>query len=96
MSRQDRLKDYAAMKGPAGEGRDQKNLDYWADRATANSQCASRASRAMDLPSTGKKMATRDTAMGQFEPRSVNARMAGKADKNHAGSNYMPNVRRQS
>lgn len=36
--RLDRLKEYADPQCcPHGAGRDQKNLDYWADRAKANS-----------------------------------------------------------
>jgi len=42
---QERISGYVEAKGPAGEARYQKNLDYWADRATKNSEVAPRPSR---------------------------------------------------
>lgn len=56
----------------------QENLDAWAARANANSECAPRATSKMNLPSTGKAMELRDTDMGPKVPRKVNRMMAGK------------------
>lgn len=97
MSRQDRLKEYATMKGPAGEASSKKNLDYWADCATQNSQIAPRASDGpMRLPSTGK-MNARDTDKVPFRSRSVDARMKATQDMNIAGdTSYLPSIRRDA
>ena len=35
--REERIKEYAKMEGPAGESSEKENLDYWAARAKANS-----------------------------------------------------------
>jgi hypothetical protein len=97
MSRLERLKEYANPRhGPQGAGRDQKNLDYWSDRAEANSEIAPRASDGpMRLPST--KVNTRDTAMGPKVSRGVDARMKAKADINVAGgSAYLRGIRRNA
>jgi hypothetical protein len=98
MSRQDRLKEYSnSGRGPHGAGRDQKNLDNWADRAKENSGLAPRASRKMSLPSTGKRTALRDTDAAPFHSRKVDARMAAKEDQNVGGdSPYMRGVRRNA
>jgi len=93
MTRIDRLKSYQKMEGPKGAGRDMANIDYWSNRAETNSELAPRASDGpMRLPST--RVSVRDTEMGPKVSRSVNARMAAKADKNDVGSTFMPNVRR--
>ena len=97
--RRERINGYAKAKGPAGEARDQKNLDYWADRATKNAEIAPRASDgAMKLPSTGKRVDVRDTTMSPKASRKVDSRMAGKDDLNHEeeGSSYMRGIRRNA
>ena len=97
--RQERINGYARAKGPGGEASDQKNLDYWADRATKNSEVAPRASNgAMKLPSTGKRVDVRDTTMSPKASRNVDARMAAKDDLNHEeeGSSYMRGIRRNA
>lgn len=71
------LPDNTSACSANGEGRDQKNIDYWVARATANSEIAPRAKRKAVLPDTGKRMELRDTAMRQFEPRKINAKMSG-------------------
>jgi hypothetical protein len=97
MSRQDRVRQYAKpQRGPHGAGRTQANLDYWADRATENSEIAPRASRKMNLPGTGK-MGVRSSDMGPKVSRKVEARMAATSDMNVAGDDtYMPGVRRNA
>ena len=98
MSRQDRLKEYSdPMRGPHGAGRDEKNLRYWQDRATANSEIGPRASAGpMKLPSTGVN--ARDTEMKPYRSRSVdNAMKEAKADLNdEGGSAYMRGIRRNA
>jgi hypothetical protein len=99
MSRLDRLKEYSnPMRGQPGAGRDEKNLEYWADRAKENSQCAPRATdKPMDLPATGKRQELRDTAMSPRTSRNADARMQAKADTNFVGdSSYMRGIRRES
>jgi hypothetical protein len=98
MTRIDRLKEYAdPTRGPQGAGRDEKNLAYWQDRASENSQIAPRARKGeMKLADTGKKVVTRDTAMKPMEQRKIDRRMAGRDDPNNVGSNYLPNVRRDA
>lgn len=53
MTRQSRLKDYKAMRGPKGESTS-ANINYWSERASENSKLAPRAKRNMKLPSTGE------------------------------------------
>ena len=100
MSRQERCQEYAKAKGPHGASRDQKNLDHWADRATQNSEPAPRASSKMDLASTGKRTALRDTGAAPFRSRSVDARMVAKEDMNIADdefdTSYLPGIRRNA
>lgn len=99
MSRMERLKEYAAMKGPAGEAYSKENLNYWSDRATANSKCPPRAKGGeMNLPSTGKSMATRDTSMKPYSSRKSGDAVIdqAKADKNSVGSSYMRGIRRDA
>lgn len=93
MSRIKRLKEYAAMKGPAGAST-QKNIDYWANRASENSAVAPRAKGGgMKLPSTGGDMKIHDTSAKPS--RKGDPRKAAKQDLNFTGSStYMPNVRR--
>ena len=74
----DRLKGYARpLKSVQGAGRDQKNLDYWAKRATENSQLGTRAKSRMAPHPTGKKIVERNTSMRPKVPRKVNAAMRG-------------------
>lgn len=93
----DRLKGYEnPQKGPHGCGRDQENLDYWSDRAKANSNLGTRASDGpMRLPST--KVTARDTGMKPYRSRSVdNVMKEAKADTDDSGgSSFMRGVRRQ-
>ena len=98
MSRQDRVKEYANPRhGPQGAGRDQKNIDAWSARATANSQIAPRASDGpMKLPSTGKQT-VRDTSMAPKAARKIDARSAAKSDLNYAGTGpFMKSIRRNA
>jgi hypothetical protein len=106
--RQDRLNDYEAMRGPSGFSRSKEDLDYWAKRASENSEIAPRATGTRsnngsrephgdlpDLHSTGKKMELRDTESRPLARHSKDARMVAKADKNFAGSStYMKGIRR--
>jgi hypothetical protein len=85
----------AVMRGPKGAGRDEKNLDYWSNRANKNSEIAPRASDGpMRLPSTTVR--TRDSNMKPFISR--NARAVAKDDLNHdpSGSPFIKSIRRQS
>jgi len=96
MSRLERLKEYARQAGPAGEAYSKENLNYWSDRATSNSKIAPRAKGGeMNLPSTGKRMATRDTDMKPYRARG-DARAEAKADLNEVGSSYMRGIRRDA
>jgi hypothetical protein len=98
MSRISRLREYSnPTKGQPGAGRDQKNLDYWAGRATENSKLAPRASKGeMKLPDTGKSMESRSTKSAPRTNAEIDKRMAGKDDLNHAGdSAYLAGIRRQ-
>ena len=99
MTRISRLKEYAAMKGPAGEASSQTNLDYWAARASRNSDGDQhRASDGpMKLQKTGKRVELRDTASAPKTLRKVdNVMKAAKADPNHVGSLYLRKVRREA
>ena len=83
----------AVMRGPKGEASAERNLDYWSNRASKNSEIAPRASEGpMRLPST--KVSNRNTEMRPYVSR--DARSIAKADKNHDpnGSPFMKNVRR--
>ena len=66
MSRQDRLKEYAAEKGPKGAGRDQKNLDYWSDRASKNSYHGSGDKGASDTGVRAEAKADKNDAGSSF------------------------------
>jgi hypothetical protein len=95
MSRIDRLKEYAKPKGPHSAGRDQKNIDYWADRASENSNQATRATdHDIKLPSTTSRQPMRSTKSAPRTDAEIDARMRGKDDLNHEGSDYMKSVRR--
>lgn len=97
MSREDRCKAYAAKPKGLQGGADQASLDQWATRASKNSEIAPRASRKLDLPSTGKQTALRDTDGAPFRSRSVDARMKAQDDMNIAGdTSYLPTVRRNA
>jgi hypothetical protein len=91
MSRQDFLKN--VMKGPAGEST-QKNIDFWSNRATANSQCAPHASDGpMKLPST--KVTSRDTNMRPYKSQADSMVKEALADIDIVGSSpFMRSVRR--
>jgi hypothetical protein len=92
MSRQDRIKEYSnPTRGWHGAGRDQENLDRFADRAKANSTIAPRASDGeMKLPST--KVNQRDTAMRPYAPRANIGTDA--TEPNHEGGPFMRSIRR--
>jgi hypothetical protein len=79
MSRLSRLREYSnPTKGPHGAGRDEKNIDYWSDRAKQNSQLAPRASGIDEtvMPhSTGKQTALRDTGMSPLVSRNADRAM---------------------
>jgi hypothetical protein len=108
---EDRLKGYAKPdKGWHGRSH-MDNINRWSSRASTNSQLAPRAAgkpstngvpeRDLDppsLPSTGKRVETRDTGMKPFVKRSVEATLkAARSDQNHLDeADYMPNVRRQT
>jgi hypothetical protein len=111
MSRLSRLKEYAKPLRAAnwqGAGRDQENIDRWADRASANSELAPRArgpvgggppgTHGKDAPEVPRTtVRQRDSEMKPFEPRKVNARMAAKGDQNFVGSSeYMRGARRDA
>jgi hypothetical protein len=107
--RQDRLNSYAKMSGPCGASRDQRDLEYWSKRASANSEIAPRSgSRASNgavtkdldpprLHSTGKEVSIRDTASKPYRSTKVDAHMVAKNDPNFSGSSgYMRGVRRDA
>ena len=99
MTRIDRLNEYTTpMKGPQGAGRDQKNIDYWSDRATDNSNLAPRATgidETLKPHSTGRTMDNRSTSMSPRTSRRVDAAMKGEGDLNQVGSSqYMAGIRR--
>jgi hypothetical protein len=100
MSRLSRLKEYAnPMKGPHGSGRDEKNIAYWSNRASENSDGADHRGYdgPMKLPSTGKRTELRDTATAPREARKADARMVAKADTNTTGdSPYLRGIRRNA
>jgi hypothetical protein len=97
MSRLERLREYAKpQKGAHGSASYKPNIDYWSERATANSLQGTRAKDGpMELPSTGKKMATRDTEMKPRSSRKIDRQMAGRDDPNRIGdSDYLKGIRR--
>ncbi len=99
MSRLDRLKEYSNPRhGPQGVGRDEKNIDAWADRTKSNSQLAPRAaSGEVKLPDTGKRMDVRSTKSAPRTTGEIDARMRGKDDLNFVGdSSYMAGIRRNA
>jgi hypothetical protein len=106
MNRLERLQSYKRMQGPKGPGRDERNLAYWANRASENSDShLHRAkgdaatngvpTRDLDLP---KLPSTAEhPAKARYWPNEgPKMRKAAKADRNHVASddNYLPNVRR--
>jgi hypothetical protein len=69
MSRQDRVKEYAnPQRGPHGAGRDQKNLDYWADCAKANSYNGGGNSGAKDTGARAKAKSDKNDLGSTFMP----------------------------
>lgn len=91
MSRMQRLRDYKTEKGPKGEST-MRNINYWSNRATENSQLAPRAKKTMDLPSTGEMKLSNSA-----EPYVADPRREAKADLNFEGSKtFMPRVRRNA
>ncbi len=98
MSRYSRLENEYSdpMRGPHGAGRDPKNIQYWQDRASVNSQIAPRAKGGeMRLPNTN--VTVRDTAMRPKVSRNVDRQMRGQDDLNHVGeSGYLANIRREA
>ncbi len=66
------------------------NLDYWSDRAKANSKCSPRASDGpMKLPSTGGKVNVRDTGMRPYAQR------GNPAEENHPTRAYEESLKRR-
>jgi hypothetical protein len=96
MTRLERLKEYSnPLHGPQGAGRDEKNIRFWQARAEENSQLAPRATdKAMALPSTNRQMGLRSTKSAPRTDAAIDARMRGKNDLNHEGSDYMKSIRR--
>jgi hypothetical protein len=92
--RVERCKAYAAMRGdgPPGAASDKRNIEDWIDRATRNSEIAPRSKDGPMKLST--KINVRDTGMRPKAARKVDAIAEGRSDVNHAGSAYLPNVRR--
>jgi hypothetical protein len=86
-TRTERLREYAKPLRPEnwqGNSRDQKNIDRWSARASANSISD-------DNPPTKPGM-VEPSKPGQGD----DFRRKGKADKNDVGSTFMPGVRRQT
>ncbi len=54
MSRIERLREYKKMSGPCGASRDKADLDYWANRASANSERPPRATNKPKSDMPGK------------------------------------------
>lgn len=97
MSSIDRLKEYAAMKGPAGEAVSKANLRYWAERATENSDSHKHRAKGgeIKLPDAGGKLAVHDSDAPPRRNAKADARMVAKDDLNVVGAkNFMPRVRR--
>src|SRR6266851_726302 len=99
MSRQDRLKEYAKPLRAAnwqGAGRDQANIDRWADRASENSKLAPRASKGeMQLHDTGKAMAMRSTTSRPYRRDGDGVIDQARSDMNIEGdSKYLAGIRR--
>ena len=100
-NRIDRLKEYARPGSPknwCGESSDPSYLARWSERAHEESDGHKhRASDGpMDLPSTGRKMQMRDTAMRPLVRDADRVERDARADVNHVGSMYMRNVRRNA
>jgi hypothetical protein len=89
MTRQSRLQEYKRMVGPKGEST-QKNIDYWANRASENSQLPPRATKG-----DGAKAFGTSNGIAPKE-HSGNMRAKAKADTNDAGTGYMPGIRREA
>ena len=85
MSRMDRLRELKnPTSGPHGAGRDEKNLKFWADRASKNSTA--------DDAVPGKPGPKEPSRPGEGD----DMRRKAKSDSNTDGStNFMPGVRRQ-
>jgi len=99
MSRIKRLEEYAKPLRPGnwqGASRDEKNIARWSERASKESKIAPRAKDGpIDLPPTGRRIETRETAMAPKVSRRVDSVMkAAKSDINDVGSSYMKGVRR--
>jgi hypothetical protein len=97
MSRIERLREYRAMKGPAGESSSKENLRYWSERATANSDSYRHRAKSgeISLPDLGGDHATTDrggamSGVGRIEA----AHREVRRDRNYVGSSYMRGVRR--
>jgi hypothetical protein len=108
-NRLERLQSYKRQEGPRGAGRDMRNLDYWAERATENSdghkhRALSGKVRLTDtvgrgVPPDAQRVADRFTPNENRKPYYRNEgpkmREKGKRDPNHIDeSDYMPGVRR--
>jgi len=88
MSSLDRLNEYKRPGSSKlrGGGRDQKVIDAWSQRATANSQIAPRAKGGDIKMPAQKAMQIRDSAAAPKISRKVERKMAGKDDPNFVGS----------
>ena len=77
------------MEGPKGASRDKANLDYWAERASANSDGDKHRAKKSGLPPLSfPREAGAATGIGRLEA-------AAKADRNSDdGSSFMRKVRR--
>jgi hypothetical protein len=108
---QTRIDEYSKppkCRGEVGGPNAEKNMAYWQDRATENSQIAPRAkgpvhggppgTRDQDLPSLpSTKVTVRDSSMRPKVSRNVDRLMKGDDEPNHkssGGSNYMKGIRR--
>jgi hypothetical protein len=97
MSSIKRLREYKAMKGPAGEANDPRNLKYWSERATENSDSyRHRAKRGeIELPDTsGGPAVTHRGGAASGVGREDAAHRKARRDMNHVGGSFMPRARR--
>jgi hypothetical protein len=103
MSRIERLREYAKptrREDWRGASRDQSNIDRWSTRASENSDGADHratGTERAEAHSTGKRVDLRST---KAEPRTsaeIDARMAGKNDRNSSDTSpYLPGIRREA
>jgi len=85
----ERLRGYRDMKGPKGASRDKANLDYWAERASENSNNAHRATnKEIEVPATDEAGAS--TGIGRLE----HSHEMAKKERRHLGSGFQAGTRR--